>query len=177
MDFHSFFYTSKDEQLYGLALPASTIKVMTKVMEAGLKPISPEKYWLSYAPFMMHHAPSGYIAWNGNSYWCVYLPAKDKNHKFVEGSNGIHLLEFSATKTIRYAYVKSTKSELPKSLYDLVYIPWDWHLNDEGHDQAFKLSPEHCKKIEENLAFSQEVHEEYAEKMPPEKYWDGFDDA
>lgn len=169
--FHGFYYTF-DTQLKALVKLDLTVEqsaTFKKVLATGLKPLSEEKYWRSFGRFMTTQAPQGYIAWNGKTYWIVLLPGVNDNHKYVKGTQGLHVIEFSKDQ-MQYMWLEC-KDDLPDDINSLVYTPWDWHLDGDHREKQKPLTDAQKKVLGENIDWTDELHKRMNKKFPSENEW------
>jgi hypothetical protein len=171
-EFHGFYYTNREDKLVGLTMTAEQKKYFEQLLKKAMRNISEEEYWLSFARFMLTHAPQGYMAWSGKSYWVVLLPKVGADHKYVKGTHGLHLMEFTP-KLIRHVWIDAgSGKETPDEMHDLVYTPWDWLLDGEGAGEEWKVPKALANVLHGNVDWTDAVHERMAEKHPPDECWE-----
>ena len=169
--FHNFYYTSKNDMLVKLHLGADEQKALKTLLAGEMKEIDEEKYWLSFGRFMITHAPKAYLAWEGKSYWLVQLDKVNDDHTYDKKTFGIHIFAFTKNK-IRYRFHETKKDQKePDAFYSLIFSWWDWELEGEGEEDQQKMTPAEKKVLEENVDWTNEVHERMQKKHPPEKIW------
>lgn len=181
-ELHGFYYTQKETDLCGLELPPVCREIMSRAVQGGFHPLSGEDYWLKLGKAMMTHCPQGYLAWEGACYWLIYNEA---NLHDPGQSEGVHLVRFSADRTLGYRWLnppdyKSIQDPdfedlegdaLGGALYRFVYTPWDWLLDGEGDDAMFPLDDDTKKAIEGVTGWTNALHQTLAKKYPPKQYW------
>lgn len=177
-EFHGFFYTEKKGNYYGLELPSLCKQGMERAVAPPFPLIGVEKYWLSFARFMMMPAPNSYVAWRGISYWAVQLPRVDDNHNFTDDKNGIHLLQFNPNRTFGYKWLEERDyADLKESatdiefLYSVIYGGFDWSTSGNGDGKMFRMSKPQIAAMKANIIWTDEVHTQMQRKYPPEKHW------
>ena len=177
---HGFYYTQKEDGLYGLELPPVCRDILAQASKVGFRRLSDEDYWLKLGRYMMTHCPQGYAGWDGHSHWIVYCGENIHNPK---QNQGIQLLRFSSDGKMGYLWLDAADYKsfrdpdleddngLGSGLYRLAYTPWDWLLSGDGDDDMFPLSNALKKAIEANTSWTNPLHQKMAKKYPPEKYW------
>jgi hypothetical protein len=171
-----FYYANKEGVLQGLAMRPENCAAFEKITKDPFDILPYEVYWKKIARYMATHAPQGYIMWDGVSYWVIGNCAKilGDNKKEI----GVNVIQINPDKSFGYQWFTFGKEEWdsdadePDPTYTLVFDPWDWNLEGEGDDEMFELSEEQINSIFHCNNWTDELHAEYAEKFPPEKYWE-----
>lgn len=167
--FHNYFYDQdpKLKKFVKLPLTADLTASFKKLISGKFTELSEETYWRSYGRFFTTHAPQGYVAWENKTYWIVMLPDVDANHKYLKESIGLHVIEFTNGK-MRHLWQSVTGDE---SLPSLAHRPWDWKLDGDGREKQTIMTDEEVKILQDNIKWTDGVHERMQKKFPPNTQW------
>lgn len=173
--FHGFYYTQKEAGLQGLKMDADQRRTMEEILAGPFALVPYRTYWTTLARYMLTYAPQGYIAWNGTSHWLIGNVGRLLGGPRREGEevyeNGVNLIQFNRDRTFTYAWYQRPKQEEDDPIYDLVYTPWDWLIAGIGDEEMFALDDGQVAHLRENMAWTDEVHEELEAKWPREQHW------
>jgi len=165
--FHGFYIDESPAGMRGLMLSPEGQESMGRISKMDFEILTKERYWLGFGRFMITHAPQCYIAWNGDTYWCVSLPRVDEKNQFVDGEHGVHVFPFSAKKTVDHLFIPAGD----EAIDDLVQTGWSWKLDGEGDGEAFKATPQIAAAAKANVMWTEAWHRELEKKYPPDKHW------
>ncbi len=149
-----FYFADIEDGLTKLVVPDNVLELLENELLPRLEPIEPEAYWKKYALGMLQHAPKGYILYDDSVIW-------------VQDDGDLRVVEFRA-KGIRAFAIKSPihseNNDADDSYYDLVYMPWDWLLEEDGKGEMCSKSER--KSIRNAIGWTNELHEKLEKLLP-----------
>ena len=159
------FYTSNEKGMVKLPLTEIQKETFGVLDEAPWEDLDHELYWKSFYRIVMSALNQGYVAWNNASYWMFSFPQIGDNFLPLEGTKGMHFIEFSPNR-LRHFWLDGNENdglyERFKSLLDTC-VYWGAGV---GLNRTVRMTEKEAEVVHSNVCWTDELHQSLGAQYP-----------